>query len=163
VELSGETSCSLFSLSLSHMTFKYTSATNFTIISSKLRLIKYLFQGAEPQCEFATGLFFCNTIFVPCNLTTGTPRPFCSDACKNLYRACKRTFIAIVDIGAIANLNLMKNCENTLSHLNTGFGYPNTSSDFEDDCLNLPGICICILSTKIASSTSSTYIKIIDA
>jgi len=128
------------------MTFKYSNDKNFSKFLNLLQSVRILLQNSiTEECEFSTGLFLCNTIFVPCNLTTGAPRPFCSSACSNFYSACNLEFNAILDFTRILNYPLMYNCKNTLHPINMGFGYPNVSSDFEDDCLDLPGSYICVM------------------
>ena len=140
IKFSGENSCSSYSLSLNHMTFKYTNAKNFSELLNLLQSVRILLRNSKTKdCEFPTGLFLCNTVFVPCNLTTGTPRPFCSSACSNFYSACNVEFNTISGFTKILNYPFMHNCKNTLHPLNIGYGYPNVSSDFEDDCLDLPG------------------------
>lgn len=123
------------------MIFKYTSDKNLSIFLDRLQSFRTILlnSGLRRACRFPTGLFFCNLFFIPCNLTTGKPRPVCSRSCSKFFTACNTQFNALLDITRVLNFPFMHNCENTLHHINMGFGYPNSSSDFEDDCLDLPG------------------------
>ena len=122
------------------MTFKYTSDMNFrNFVNTGNRLINLLDTIGE-KCQLFVLQFFCNIIFIPCNLTTGAPMPFCSNVCFGLDRLCGVLDSLMVDLVTVNNIPYISNCENTLSHLNTDFNYPNSSSDFTDDCLHLPGM-----------------------
>ena len=87
-----------------------------------------------------TGVFLCNLIFIPCNLTTGTPRPLCSRSCFKFHSACTVEFDTILNIAGFLDIPFTDSCENTLNHINAGYGYPNSSNDFEDDCYELPNV-----------------------
>ena len=141
IEFSGEGSCSQYSLSLNHMTFKYTSDRNFSEFLDLLKSVEVLLQNSvTPGCTWPTGIFLCNLIFIPCNLTTGTPRPLCSRSCSNFYSACTLEFHTILNFAGLLNVPLTSNCENTLHHINVGYSYPNSSNDFKDDCYDLPNV-----------------------
>ena len=143
IEFSGEESCSLYSLSLNHMIFKYTSDKNFSMLLDALSSVKTLSHtGVTRECILPTGMFICNMVFIPCNLTTGTPRPLCPDTCFKFYSACNLEFKTITDFAEFINLPIIDSCENTLSQINEAYGYPNTSSDFKDDCYDLPGMLV---------------------
>ena len=132
-----EESCSSFSLSVNYMVFNFTSKQKFSHYMEKLNTLQSIIldtSGIPPHCERSTGLFVCNLIFVPCNLTTGTPRPLCSRTCSNFYRFCTDQYNVIANIARILEFPILQNCKNTLHHLNAGYGYPNSSSEFEDDC-----------------------------
>ena len=139
VEFSGEGSCSPYSLSLKNMIFKYTSDKNFSELM-RYSVDSLLRNSITRGCKDPTGIHLCNMIFIPCNLTTGTPRPLCQRSCFNFCSACNLEFNTISTIGSLLDIPIMHNCENTLHHINTGYGYPNSSSDFEDDCYNLPDL-----------------------
>ena len=143
VEFSGEESCSPYSLSLNHMTFKYTSDKNISMLLDLLSSVKILIRNSvTPGCTLPTGILICNIAFIPCNLTTGTPRPLCPESCFKFYTVCNQEFNIISDIAGIMNFPFIQGCENTFRHINEGYGYPNTSSDFEDDCYDLPGMLV---------------------
>ena len=143
VEFSGEESCSLYSLSLNHMTFKYTSDKNISILLDLLSSVKLLVHNsATSGCTLPTGILICNMVFIPCNLTTGTPRPLCLESCFKFYTVCNVEFNIITDLASLINFPFIHSCENTFRHINDVYGYPNTSSDFEDDCYDLPGMLV---------------------
>ena len=131
----------MYTLSLNNVIFKYTSDKNLSMLLDRLQSFRALLLDSRfrSACRFPTGLFFCNLFFIPCNLTTGTPRPICSRSCSQFFSACNTQFNVLLDFSRVINFPFMHNCENTLHHINMSFGYPNSSSDFEDDCLDLPG------------------------
>ena len=139
VEFSSGESCSPYSLSMNHVIFKYKSEKSFFVLLDYLA--ESLFQhGSTRSCYIPTLIHLCNMVFIPCNLTTGTPRPLCQRSCFNYCSACNAEFTAISNAANFTTVPLMHNCENTLHHINTGYGYPNSSSDFEDDCYDLPDL-----------------------
>ena len=141
IEFAGEESCSPYSLSLNHMIFKYTSDKNFSRLLDLLESTQTLLASGRSRCEFSTGVFLCNLAFVPCNLTTGTPRPLCSRSCSIFRSVCNIEFNTVLTFAEILDIHLSPDCENTLHHINTaGFRFPNSSSEFEDDCFNLPNL-----------------------
>ena len=141
LEFSGKESCSPYSLSLNHMTFKYTSDEKFSELLDILKSVKSLLRNSVTRgCTFPTGVFLCNGIFIPCNLTTGTPRPLCSRSCSIFHSVCNLEYNTILNFARILNINFIESCENTLHHINMDYGYPNSSSDFEDDCYDLPDL-----------------------
>ena len=143
IEFSGEESCSPYSLSLNHMIFKYTSDKNFSMLLDLLSSIKTLLRNSVTRgCTLPTGMLICNLAFIPCNLTTGTPRPLCSETCFKFYSACNLEFNTVTSFAELISFPILGSCENTLSHINEGYGYPNTSSDFKDDCYDLPGMLV---------------------
>ena len=125
------------------MMFKYTSNKNLSMILNRLQQFGVIFSNARfsPGCRLPSGLFYFNVAIIPCNLTTGTPRPICSRSCSNYFSSCNGEFNAFLDFTRSFNfpLSFMQNCENTLHHINMGYGYPNSSNDFEDDCIDIPG------------------------
>ena len=141
IEFPIEGSCSPYSLSLNHMIFKYTSDKNFSVLLDYLKSVDSLLRNSITEgCTVPTGIHLCNMVFIPCNLTTGTPRPLCPRSCFNFCSACNLEFNTISSIASIIDVPVIRNCENTLHHINAGYGYPNSSSDFEDDCYDLPDL-----------------------
>jgi len=123
------------------MIFKYTSDKNISRLLDRLQSTRNLLASARSSCKVSTGAFLCNTAFVPCNLTTGTPRPLCSRSCSIFRSVCDREFNVTLSLGEILGIHFSPSCENTLHHINIGgFGFPNSSSEFEDDCYNLPDL-----------------------
>ena len=123
---------------LSHTVFKYTSDITLKQYTTTLDQLKGL-QKYITNCYYAALDFACNVIFIPCNLTTGLPRPICSDVCSNFRSACKDQFNVMKDFAVLYQYPFIDSCENTLSYL-TSYGYPNLSSEFRDDCLSLTGM-----------------------
>ena len=142
IEFSGEGSCSKYTLSLNHMIFKYTSDRDFSEYLNLLESVEELLQdiGTSSGCTSPTGMFICNLAFVPCNLTTGTPRPLCSRSCSKFYSACTIEFNRLLNIAGFLGISFSDSCENTLYYINEDYGYPNSSNDFEDDCYELPNV-----------------------
>ena len=150
--------CSLFSLSVNHMVFNFTSKQNFSNFMKILESVETLSTfGVPSYCELSTGIFLCNLIFVPCNLTTGTPRPLCSRACYNFNHVCNEQYRLISQIAMVLHIPFLNNCKNTLHHLNAGYGYPNSSSEFEDDCFDLQ--CVIHSCIKNKSLQCVNYFK----
>lgn len=141
LEFSGEGSCSKYSLSLNHMTFKYTSDKNFTELLDLLQSVEILLRNSITSgCTSPTGIFLCNLVFIPCNLTTGTPRPLCSRSCSIFSSACTIEFDTVLTLAGALGIPFTNDCENTFHHINARYGYPNSSNDFEDDCYDLPNL-----------------------
>ena len=139
IDFSGEGSCSPYILSLNHMIFKYTSDKKFSeLLDYPIESVFH--SSATKGCTVPTTIHLCNMMFIPCNLTTGTPRPLCPRSCFSFCSACNVEFNAIFSLARFSAIPLMHNCENTLHHINTVYGYPNSSSDFEDDCYDLPDL-----------------------
>ena len=123
------------------MTFKYTSDRNFSEFLNLLESVEVLLRNTVTRgCTPPTGVFLCNLIFIPCNLTTGTSRPLCSRSCSKFYSACTVEFDTIHNIAGFLGVPFSDSCENTLHHINMGYGYPNSSNDFEGDCYELPNV-----------------------
>ena len=113
---------------------------NFRDFANAINRFIFLLDYTNEKCQLPIIQYICNIIFVPCNLTTGTLMPFCCNVCAGLHSLCEFSESPYLDLAPLNNLPYVKNCENTLSYLNTDFNYPNLSSDFADDCLQLPGM-----------------------
>ena len=123
------------------MIFKYTSDRNFSKLLDLLKSVEILLRNSVTRgCTFPTGMFLCNLVFIPCNLTTGTPRPLCSRSCSAFHSACNLEFNTILNFAGILGIPFIDQCENTLHHINMGYGYRNSSNDFKDDCFDLPNV-----------------------
>ena len=131
---------SQYSISLNSMTYKYTSESNFTDFLVALKAaVQYTPQFSSSICLFYSAIFVYNSIFIPCNLTTGTPRPLCSRACQLFREYCEYEHTTIISYANLLGAPLTDDCENTFYHINNLFGYPNSSKDFENDCFDFPG------------------------
>ena len=92
-------------------------------------------------CSIYAILYVYNSIFIPCNLTTGTPRPQCSKSCYFLRNNCTRHYNLILEYDKIlAEDSFIDDCDNTFNFINNAHNFSNSSKDFEDDCLDLPGM-----------------------
>lgn len=136
-----DAACARFSEAYSDVIFKYTTEENFNEYIDILDGLEELLDSSdEPEiCREAAGYVICNYVFIPCNLTTGNPRPICTEACDYYFnRRCVSIFRTIVRFASIINYPFMNNCPNTLSHLNE-FGVPLLSDSFADDCIDIAG------------------------
>ena len=88
-------------------------------------------------CGQLTGYFICNYVFIPCDLFTGAPRPICSDSCYYYCTECSDTYHTLLRVIPQAYPYIMDDCDNTLSHLQTGYDFPCSSSSLENNCLDL--------------------------
>ena len=133
---------SQLSLSLNGIVYKYTSKNNFSTFAQALKLAtQYIPQLTSLSgCQRYAGLFVYNTIFIPCNLTTGSPRPFCSSDCYYFRRVCEYEYSTIITYANLFKIPLPNDyCNNTLQHINKLYNYPNSSKDFENDCFRFSG------------------------
>ena len=137
LELDEENFCSPY---VSHMIFNYANESYFEMVANRIDQIKVVLDLSSEKCRISARLLSCSVLFIPCNLTTGAPIPLCSNDCYSFDSICENEISTLVDIGKLNNFPMIKNCENTLSHLNTLINYPNSSSDFKDNCLALPRI-----------------------
>ena len=102
-------------------------------------------QGISFKCYLSVNLFLCNYVFIPCNLTTGTPKPICSKSCYNFYHSCPDQYNLIYNM---MGYPFMNDCNNTLGHLAEWHEYAASSDDFDDDCLDfgLESKCVYVAS-----------------
>ena len=147
------TLCSCFPLDEQHIcyphsSFKYTSDQNLTHVKQLIIQYNHILNHPDDWCESAAIQFICYAFLPPCNLTTGTPRPLCSNACFYFTNICKKDYNTILGGLAIEGYPDIDNCENTFNHLNE-FGFSNSSQDFADDCIDITGEifhdCNCIM------------------
>ena len=133
----------IYSLAVDNMIYNYTSEKNMAKFLKDLKVaIQYLPLFSESECLFYSAAFVYNYIFIPCNLTAGTPRPLCSSACHMFRSSCEFEYTTIISYAKLLGIPLSDDCENTFNHINNLFHYPNPSKDFEDDCFDFPGSCI---------------------
>ena len=156
LELDDENVCSPY---LSHMIFNYANASYYKTIANTVDQLKALLELATDNCRVNGLLLGCSILFVPCNPTSGAPIPLCSNDCFSYESKCYSTFSVFIDIAEFNNFPFIHNCENTLSHLSVYYNYQNSSSDFEDNCLALPGI-VCY--HVIVINYVCMYIKILN-
>ena len=117
------------------MIYSYTSERNFTKFVKTLKLaVQYLPQFSKSECLYYGAIFVYNYIFIPCNLTVGTPRPLCSGACYIFHNSCEYEYATIISYAKFFGVPLFDDCNNTFHHINNLYHNPNSSKDFEDDC-----------------------------
>ena len=132
------------------MIFNYANESHYKEIANNTNGIKTLLELVTEECRASGTLLGCSLIFIPCNLTTGAPIPLCSNDCFSYDSICENVFSNMVNFAKFYDYPFIQNCENTLSHLNTHINYPNSSSDFKDNCLALPGMyVICSVSGQL--------------
>ena len=137
LKLDDENICSPY---LSHMIFNYANESYYEMIANEADRLKILLDATARRCR-KNSLFIigCSIIFIPCNLTTGAPIPLCSNDCSSFESECYDAFSALINFSKFYDYPYIQNCQNTLSHLNMYFNFLNSSSDFKDNCLALPG------------------------
>ena len=130
-----------YDVSLNGMAFKYTSMKNFTkYLDNLIIAARYIPQFSSSSCLFYSAVFVYNHLFIPCNLTTGTPRPLCSKACYMFSNECEYEYTTMITYANLIGIPIENGCENAFGHINSIFNYPNTSKDYENDCYDFPGI-----------------------
>lgn len=133
-------------LSIGTVVYRYTSEEHFYKYLNLLKFFeKYLDTLLLKVCRLYGAFIVYNFVFVPCNLITGTPRPVCSNACQFYRRNCYSDYNRILKFGgAFLKVNLTDNCENTFMLINAIHNFPISSENFEDDCIDIPGMFIYI-------------------
>ena len=126
-----ENFCADFSLATDSYGYGYDSSENLTRITNNLT---ETFPDLGQHCQFFAAYFFCNYVLIPCDLFTGAPRPICSDSCYYFTTECSSMVLANQVYPAFVN-----NCENTLSHLQTIYGFPCSSNSLRHNCIDLLG------------------------
>ena len=134
--------CNGYFQGMHNVILDYTTQENFYDYIETLNNLEPLLSdsGEDNICQNATAYLLCNYVFIPCNLTTGNPRPICTMPCDYyVNRRCANLFEIILRFSSIINYPFMNDCPNTLSHLET-FGYSLSSASFADDCIDLAGM-----------------------
>ena len=128
------------------MIYKYTSERNFTKILEAASVVvqhnvKHVYKLFSSKCLYYTTIIVYTTVFVPCNLTTGTPRSLCSNACHYFRHFCQDDFAMIIKYSKILGIPILTDdyCENTFVIINKLYHYPNSSKDFDNDCFDFTG------------------------
>ena len=111
---------------------------NFTLYSETIITLEDIIRlGFTGFCGKILTYFLCNYVFVPCDLTTGAPRPICTDSCYFVLTECQSEFSLVLQFTSTIDYPIIDNCENTLANLQVGFGFPCSSSSFEDNCIDM--------------------------
>ena len=130
--------CSNINLATEYYNYRYTSLENFTSFSETIITLEEIIRiGFTGFCGKFLTYFLCNYAFVPCDLTTGAPRPVCTDSCYFVRTYCESEFMLVLQFTSTIDYPVIDSCENTLAHLQVGFGFPCSSSSFEDNCIDL--------------------------
>ena len=138
------------------MIFNYANESYYEMIANEGDRLKFLLDATGGKCRKNSLLTGCSIPFIPCNLTTGAPIPLCSNDCSSFESECYNEFSALSDFSEVYDYPFIQNCQNTLSHLNMYFNFPNSSSDFKDNCLALSGryiTCDCSYVYKMSNNT----------
>ena len=142
---------SQYGLSIDNMIYNYTSEKNFSNYLEALKLgvtIEFFPEFSSSTCLSYAAVFAYNYILIPCNLTTGTPRPLCSTDCYIFRYYCDNLYTIFDEYADLLNIPFVDDCDNTFHHLNEQFNFPNSSQDFKDDCFDFSGttnsITVCI-------------------
>ena len=125
--------------------YKYTSERNITkvlelaevAITQNLHLFHRAFSS---ECLYYSVIVVYTAILIPCNLTTGTPRPLCSNPCNLFRQLCNDVYTMIIRYVMLIGIPISHDfCENTFDIVNKYFHYPNSSKDFDNDCFDFTG------------------------
>lgn len=134
--------CANFTQASSSVIFRYTDENNFMSYFEIVNGLETLLDNsaADEVCRRAVAYIVCNYVFIPCNLTTGNPRPICTQSCNYYFTSrCKEIFDTIVQFSTVIDYPFMNDCPNTLSHLEA-FEFFFLSDSFADDCIDIIGV-----------------------
>ena len=124
--------------------YKYTNERNFNQkVSGILEVtvihnLRHFDNVLSSKCLYYSAIIIYNAVFIPCNLTTGMPRPLCSNACYFFRDFCNAEYTIGIKYLRLNGI-VSDYCENTLEHINKLFYYPNSSKDFESNCIDFTG------------------------
>lgn len=127
------------------MIYKYTSERNLTKILRALEIAeaynrKNLYKVSSSECLYYVVIVVVTTGFIPCNLTSGTPKPLCSSDCYFFRQFCDDEYKLLITYAKLLGIPTSESyCENTFEAINKLFHFPNSSKDFQNDCFVFPG------------------------
>ena len=133
-----ENFCADFSLAIDSYIYGYDSSENLTGYSNDLNMFVNLFDLGQ-HCQFFATYYLCNYALIPCDLFTGAPRAICSDSCYYLTTECSSIYSTVLLFATQIYPAFVDDCENTLSHLQTSYGFPCSSNSLEHNCIDLLG------------------------
>ena len=130
--------CTQYNLATNDYLYQYTSVKNISLLSNAIQEVLPLIriQGVTFICELALNLFLCNFALSPCNLTTGTLKPICSQSCFFFRQNCNTHYDLARTIASFRGFPFADDCDNTLRHLQLWYNIEVSSDDFGDDCLD---------------------------
>ena len=130
--------CGDASLATDLYIYGYTGYENFTALNNFAKQIEPFIDWSQFCVRFAVS-YFCNLIFIPCDLTTGRPMAACTNSCHFLRTYCPVIYFQVVQFGTAAGYLIVDNCENTLILLQQHFGFPCSSSSLQNNCIDFLG------------------------
>jgi len=82
--------CSQYNVATNGYVYQFTNAANFSHLLNFVQSSFPLFDipGIPNVCQLALKLQLCNIVYIPGSLTTGTPKPLCSELCFYLRQSC---------------------------------------------------------------------------
>ena len=124
--------CSQYNSATNDYIFQYTSVENMTKLSNDIQRAKHStnIQGFSFKCQLSFNLFLCNYASIPCNLTTGTPKPICSKSCYYFYHSCPEQYNLLYNM---MGYPFMNDCNNTVRQW---YRHEVSSDDIRDECLD---------------------------
>ena len=128
--------CGEASLATDFYSYGYTSYHNLSEVSKLTKQIEPFIDYSLLCTQFAI-YYFCNYVFIPCDLTTGGPISICSNSCYFLPTNCSVLYFQVVSLATTAGYPVNESCENTLIHLQLAFDFPCSSSSLQNDCIDL--------------------------
>ena len=132
-----QSGCIDFSLATDLYGYGYTSYENLSDFAMNVEEYRH-FLDLKHFCHRFAAYFICNYVFVPCDLFTGAPRPICTESCYYFHTYCNETYRTILLIRT-RSFTIMDNCDNTLVHLQTEYGFPCSSGSLKNNCIDLLG------------------------
>ena len=130
--------CADFSLATDSYAYGYDSSENLTGFNNNLNgFLSY--SDLSEHCPLFAAYYFCNYVIIPCDLFTGAPRPICSDSCYYLTTECSSIYSTVLLFVSQVYPAFVDDCENTLNHLQTSYGFPCSSNSLEHNCIDLLG------------------------
>ena len=153
VDLIQQTLCVNFSLTTDDYIYGYTSYANLLYFVT----LQHVFESAidfKYKCNQLTAYYFCNSIFPPCDFTSGAPRAICAESCHYIRTICATPYTATTTVLKHFGYTISDSCENTLELLQNYFDFPCSSSSLQNGCIDLLGnnnyvnVCVHVWSYK---------------
>ena len=136
--------CSSYSLATNGYLFNYINAS-FEYLTEVSNQVETLFHNTGPTCYNITLTYACNALFVPCDLTSGTPIAMCSNSCKQFKTICSVEYDTVVK-GLVAITFVSDICSDTLVYIKNEFAVNTTFKGVEHNCLGMYQMhsCVCV-------------------
>ena len=144
--------CSSYSLATNGYLFNYIDAS-FEYLTEVLNQVETLFHNTGPTCYNITLTYACNVLFVPCDLTSGTPIAMCSNSCKQFKTSCSVEYETVARGLSVIDKFVSDICSDTLVYIKTRFAVNTTSKGVESNCLGMylmhSCLCACCVCTCV--------------